>query len=145
MTLSVASGVAGLLIAIVFYFLKRDLPRQLAEKNWLFYSASKNKLWFDELYDATIISWFKKLAAFLFVFDQKVIDQAVNEVGIGTVWTSNVKNWIDRYIVDGAVNFVGTFTRVISAILRFIQTGFIQNYLFILVLGILAIVYNVLQ
>ena len=141
--MSVATCLAGLLIALLFYVGQPELPKRLAEKFWLFYSLSKNRLWLDELYNATWIRGFKSLALFSYKFDAQVIDSLVNQVGLKTIDTTRIYNWFDTYIVDGLVNFTGWFTRTLSGVLRLIQTGFVHNYLFILILGFLIILYTI--
>jgi len=141
-TLSIATSIIGFLIATIFYIINPELPKRLAEKNPLLYSASNNKLWIDELYQATIIRWFKWISNFSYKFDVAVIDRTVNEVGIQTVWISRIKNWFDQYIVDGLVNLVGWTVRTFSAALRLIQNGYLHHYLFVLLLGILIIAFT---
>ena len=70
-----------------------------------------------------------------------MIDGAVNGTGLGTLRLSDVKNWIDIHIVDGIVNGVGAVTRAFSSGLRRIQTGFVQNYLLILFIGALVMLF----
>lgn len=142
MTISIATSVIGLLTAFVFYIVNPSIPERLSKKNWLLYAASQNKLWIDEIYQATFIRWFKQIANAAFKFDAEVVDRTVNEVGLKTVSVSRIKNWIDQYLVDGLVNLTGWLTRKISAVLRLFQTGYIQNYLFFLLLGIVVIVYS---
>lgn len=48
--------------------------------------------------------------------------------------------WFDRYIVDGIVNFVTWSTRKSGEILRMLQTGVIQDYLYGVILGILIFI-----
>jgi NADH-quinone oxidoreductase subunit L len=145
MAVSITVSALGLLIAFVFYLVKPAIPKRLAENFGILYSASKNKLWFDEIYQATVIRWFKGFANLAFKFDVNVIDRTVNEVGLKTVWTAKVKNWFDQYIVDGTVNGVGFVTRMASAMLRFVQTGFVSNYLFVIVLGIVVIIFATIK
>lgn len=142
-TLSIATSLIGLLIAWTLYIVKTDLPEKLSNKFWLFYDASKNKLWIDEFYQATVIHWFKLIAGVSFKFDQAVIDRMVNEAGLKTVWTAKIKGWIDTYIVDSLVNLTGRITERTSALLRHVQTGYIHHYLFFMVLGLLIIIYAV--
>ena len=143
-TLSITTSAVGFLTALLFYVLKKDIPKMLAQKYGLLYSASQNKLWFDELYQSTVIQWFKTIANVSFKFDMNVIDRGVNEVGFKTVFVSRIKNWIDQYIVDGLVNLTGWVARKTSAVLRLIQTGYIHHYLFLLLFGILIIMYKTL-
>jgi len=142
-TLSIATSLLGFLTALILYVIKTELPVKLAKKFWLFYTFSHNKFWIDEFYQATVIRWFKSFADLAFRFDEGIIDRAVNEVGWKTVWTANLKNWIDTYIVDGLVNLTGWMTQQTSALLRHVQTGYIHHYLFFMVLGLLIIVYAI--
>ena len=52
---------------------------------------------------------------------------------------SAVAGWFDRYIVDGVVNLVTWGTAVSGRTLRRMQTGFIQDYLFTIITGILLL------
>ncbi|MBI4395161.1 MAG: NADH-quinone oxidoreductase subunit L [Candidatus Omnitrophica bacterium] len=141
-TLSIATSAIGFLIAYLFYVARTELPKSLAEKYGLLYNASQHKLWIDEIYQATVIRWFKQIANGSFQFDSKLIDRTVDEVGFKTVLLSRIKNWIDQYIVDALVNFTGWITNKTSAVLRLIQTGYIHNYLLVLLFGILIIAYT---
>ncbi|MBI1977606.1 MAG: NADH-quinone oxidoreductase subunit L [Candidatus Omnitrophica bacterium] len=143
-TISIATSALGLLTAYIFYVVNPNIPKRFAQKYWFLYAISKNKLWIDEIYQATFIRWFKSLANLSFKFDETVIDRAVNEAGFKTVLVSRIKNWIDQNIVDGLVNFTGWITRTASSVLRLVQTGYIHHYLFFLLLGILMIVYSTL-
>jgi NADH-quinone oxidoreductase subunit L len=141
MTTSVACGGGGILLAAIIYLV---FPRLAGFFGKIFrpvYLASSRKLWFDELYQTTVIRAWYGLGRGLNLFDQQVVDGAVNGVGIGTLRVSDLKNWIDIHIVDGIVNGVGALTRGFSAALRKIQTGLIQNYLFILFVGVLIMLF----
>ena len=145
MLLSIAVALAGMLLAAYFYLKKQDLPGLVAGKLKPLYLASSNKLWFDEIYGATFVKLFDRLAHGLFRFDQQVVDGAVNGSATLAIYASKIKNWIDQYIVDGAVNMVGWITRTASSVLRLFQTGFIHNYLFYVFVGILAMIFGILK
>jgi NADH-quinone oxidoreductase subunit L len=81
---------------------------------------------------------FQALGRVFFGFDETVIDGAVNGAGHNTLWLSRIKNWIDQYVVDGAVNFTGAAVYFLNSITKRIQTGFVQNYLLIVFLGVLV-------
>ncbi|MBI3313424.1 MAG: NADH-quinone oxidoreductase subunit L [Candidatus Omnitrophica bacterium] len=138
---SLAVGFGGLFFAALFYLTNLGLPEKVAGLFKPLYVASQNKFWFDEIYNAIIVRPFLALSRALFGFDQKVIDGAVNGVGFLTLWKSNIHYWIDKHIVDGLVNLVGHITQIFSAILRRIQTGLVQNYLLIVFLSVLLILF----
>lgn len=138
MKASIACGVSGIVLAGVIYLIFPRLAEFFGKILKPLYLASYRKLWFDELYRATMIRAWYGLSRGLNVFDQKVVDGAVNRTGIGTLHLSDIQNWIDVHIVDGIVNGVGAVSRAFSSVLRRIQTGFVQNYLLILFMGALA-------
>jgi NADH-quinone oxidoreductase subunit L len=68
-----------------------------------------------------------------------VIDGAVNGAGWLTRLTSTLSIWWDTWIVDGLVRLIGFTVKIASYPARVLQTGLLQNYAFIFVLGVLAI------
>jgi hypothetical protein len=47
--------------------------------------------------------------------------------------------WWDTWIVDGLVNLSAWAVKVLSFLMRFRQTGFLQSYALIFVFGVIAI------
>jgi NADH-quinone oxidoreductase subunit L len=137
---SIAAGVLGILLAGLFYRVNPTIPEKIGAAFRPLYRLSFNKFWFDEIYAAWIVKPFHFLGRALFSFDQSVVDGSVNGTGYLTVAASRIQNWIDKTLVDGLVNFTGYTAQFASAALRRIQTGFIQNYLLILFLGILVLI-----
>ena len=62
----------------------------------------------------------------------------------GTGWLTIVSSWfshiLDKYIVDGLVNLVGSILQESSFIFRRLQTGLIQNYALLMLFGVFAFV-----
>jgi NADH-quinone oxidoreductase subunit L len=82
-------------------------------------TAMKNKFYFDELYEATFIRFHDFLAA--------------------------VADWLDRWILEGAI--IGAIrggTDLSGRALRLAQTGNLQTYAFLFVLGVALLLYFVL-
>jgi NADH-quinone oxidoreductase subunit L len=82
-------------------------------------TAMKNKFYFDELYEATFIRAHDFLAA--------------------------VADWIDRWILEGMI--IGAIrggTDLSGRALRLAQTGNLQTYAFLFVLGVVLVLYLVL-
>jgi NADH-quinone oxidoreductase subunit L len=104
-----------------------------------------NKYWVDELYDATIVKGTWGLARGLFRFDAGVIDGLfVMGVRHITVATALLSGFVDKYLVDGLVNFVGWILNRLSALFRRLQTGLVSQYALVLVVGVFALVCAVL-
>jgi len=138
---SVAAGLGGILLAAILYLWKPSLSEAMGRAFRPLYVASINKLWFDEIYWAIFVRPFMTIGRWLYRFDEKVVDGAVNGTGLNTLKGSDIQNWIDKYIVDGLVNFVGHLAQFSSAVLRRIQTGFVQNYLLIIFLGVVVLMF----
>ncbi|HXV28277.1 MAG TPA: NADH-quinone oxidoreductase subunit L, partial [bacterium] len=138
---SLTAGFGGTLLAFIIYMKNPSWAESIAKTFRPLYQLSINKFWFDEIYWALIVRPFMALGRALFSFDASVVDGLVNATGLGTLKGGDLQNWIDKYIVDGTVNFVGAVTQFFSAIFRRIQTGFVQNYLLIVFLGILILIW----
>ncbi|MDQ7028367.1 MAG: NADH-quinone oxidoreductase subunit L [Ardenticatenia bacterium] len=101
----------------------------------------ENKYYVDEIYSVVVIRPVLALSAFLNNFDDRwIIDPLVDGVGKAARGLSAVGRWIDTYIVDGIVNYIGYLLDELASGLRLIQTGRLPNYLAILVAGVLALV-----
>ena len=115
MAISVIIALIGIFIAYVFYIKRPELPGLLAEKRKTLYTVLVNKYFVDEIYGFSFVNSLKAL-------------------GTG-LWRG-----FDDLVVDGAVNGVGRVTLGFGGILRKIQTGFVQNYAFSMMIGGLIII-----
>jgi len=151
MGLSVAVGLAGVLLAALFYFepFKTKAPAFLnpdiiGQKFKTIQTLMVNKYYVDEIYDAMVVNPIKRLSQYCFSFDLSVIDGIVNGAG----WFLRLAAWLshkfDIYIVDGAVNSLATLIDFNSGYWRRIQSGFLQNYALIFVIGLLVMLGSVL-
>jgi len=50
----------------------------------------------------------------------------------------------DKYVIDGLVNFAGFFTRGLSFILRYLQTGLVHSYAAAIVFGVVLLIWLML-
>ena len=100
-----------------------------------------NKYNVDEIYNALFVRGAAKGGGLrLAVFDIQVIDGAVNGTGLLTCITSRLTVFFDKWFVDGIVNVIGFGVRLVSYPVRMFQTGLVQNYalLFLIGVGIVA-------
>ena len=107
----------GFLLALSLY--KNSATDPLPAKLGGLATAMKNKFYFDELYEATFIRAHDFLSA--------------------------VADWIDRWILEGAI--IGAIrggTDLSGRALRLAQTGNLQTYAFLFVLGVALLLYFVL-
>ena len=117
MLCGLAAAVAGIVVAFSLY--KNAASDPLPEKLGGLAAAMKNKFYFDELYEATVIRLHDFIAA--------------------------VMDWIDRWLVEGlCIGLVRGGTDFTGRALRLVQTGNLQTYAFLFVLGVAVVMYFVL-
>jgi NADH-quinone oxidoreductase subunit L len=115
-------------------------PDAVAARFRAAYTLLINKYYFDELYNVLFIRPYYWLCDFLWTFDMRVIDGLVNFAGWFGVALAIAHNWFDKYIIDGIVNGLGYTMRGSGRVLRFVQTGRLENYTFLIALGVLLLV-----
>jgi NADH-quinone oxidoreductase subunit L len=141
MIISTLVALSGIYLAYAIYYKGSISPEKLKGKFAFPYKVLYHKYYFDELYHAIIVNPLLKLCDFLFTkLDVGVVDALVNGVGNFTVFLSDVKEWFDSRIVDGAVNGLAHVTGGIGSGLRRMQTGQLQNYAFVIFFGLVLII-----
>ncbi len=93
----------GILFATMLYRTKNNKPQVISSSLGTLYRTIYKKFYVDEIY--------------LFVTKKIVF------IGIG-----RPAAWIDKYIVDGFMNFLATTTANISTLIKGLQSGKVQNY-----------------
>jgi len=138
MIISTVIAVSGVGLAYLMYYKKSVSPEKVADRFRPLYTLLFNKYYFDEIYQKLVLDPVMAFARFMWTFDARVIDGAVNGTAWLTILWSNVKEWFDTWIVDGAVNGSAWVVKQGSNLLRFIQTGNVQFYgLFIATFAVL--------
>ncbi|MDO8836356.1 MAG: hypothetical protein Q7V01_12215, partial [Vicinamibacterales bacterium] len=140
MAFSVLLAAIGIATAWRIYVRVPEIAERLAARWAGAHRVLANKYYVDELYDATVIKGTMASADGLWVFDARVVDGAVNGTGWLTVFASWFSHLVDKYIVDGLVNFVGAVFEEGSFLFRRAQTGLIQNYALVMLVGVFAFV-----
>ena len=133
--IALAAGVCGLIgigLAYAWYF--RDLgPHGITQRNRVAragHNALVQKYYLDWLYTDVIVAAVKgPIARGAYWFNQKVIDGAVDGAGAGAVRSGQfVYDKIDQGIVDTLVDGSGAAAEGSGQVLRFMQTGRVQQY-----------------
>jgi len=127
-------------VAYRFYVQRPQIAERLAARWKTPHRVLTNKYYVDELYGATVVRGTMASAAGLWAFDRRVVDGAVNGSGWFTILSSWVSHLIDKYLVDGLVNLVGSIFHEASFVFRRLQTGLIQNYALLMLVGVFAFV-----
>jgi NADH-quinone oxidoreductase subunit L len=112
----------------------------IATKAGPLYQLLYRKYYMDEIYDALFVNRTKDLGTVLGAFDRGIIDG----VGVnGTAWftraTSVISMWWDTWIVDGTVRLTGALVKVASYPVRMFQTGSLQGYALMILLGVILL------
>jgi NADH-quinone oxidoreductase subunit L len=136
MLLSVIVAGGGILLARHLYLTTPDIPGRLADRWRGLYTLLLNKYYVDELYEATVVRGTSRSAHGLWLFDARVVDGAVNAWGSATQIAAWFSHMIDKYVVDGLVNFVAWTVGEGSYSLRRLQTGLVQNYALMMLVGV---------
>jgi len=97
------------------------------------------RYWIDDVYDAFGRNVVVGLARGLDWFDRNVIDGIVNAVGRGGMRVAVQSDVFDRRVIDGAVNAVSLETIRTSWRLRQRQTGQVQSYAWVIVVGLVVL------
>lgn len=112
-----ASAVAALVMAVIAYSTyvnKKSIPGPDGQEQGFLYKLSYHKLYVDELYDALIVRPLNAFSKFLY----RVVDRAG---------------------IDGFVNGIGSFFMSSGRGIRQLQTGHVGFYIFMMVIGVIAI------
>jgi NADH-quinone oxidoreductase subunit L len=140
MAISVMVGVLGWGLAWFMYTKRIDIPDRLAERYKDLYELLLNKYWVDELYEFVFVRGAKAMANGLWGFDEHVVDGAVNGASHLIIQSSEESGRFDLQTIDGSVNGLSVVIQFGARAFRLLQTGFVQNYVLAMVLGLFVIV-----
>ncbi|HVG37633.1 MAG TPA: NADH-quinone oxidoreductase subunit L [Pyrinomonadaceae bacterium] len=136
--ISLLAAGGGIGLAWLFYLRRPQLPDVWAARLRPLYLASHYKYWVDDFYELAVTRRVMDAAHAVYTFDSRVIDGVVNNVARLTRLSSVLTGLFDKYVVDGLVGAVALFIkRLSSPLLRRGQTGLMQNYALVMVIGLL--------
>jgi NADH-quinone oxidoreductase subunit L len=152
MFLSVAAGAVGWGMAWKAYReADKGYSEPIAAAAPPLYNTLLNKYYVDEAYDYVFTGRRKLGDVRLGVmglgeasswFDSHVIDGTVNGAGWITRTVGTLSSWWDKWIIDGLlVNGPPFLARSLSIPVRILQWGLVQWYAFVMVFGILGLVF----
>jgi NADH-quinone oxidoreductase subunit L len=136
----VAIAALGIFLAYRFYVARPGLADRVTAKIKGFHQWVYHKYYVDELYDALFVNRTKDLGRACFFVDSKFVDGAVNGTAATTRGTATVSRLFDKYVVDGLVHFVGWINMRINRTVTSFQTGLVQRYALVAVLGVVIFV-----
>ena len=137
MGLSVAVAAGGIALAYKRYVRRPYEP--VTDVRGL-HKVLLNKWYVDEIYGFLFIDGLAKGGGTVMSrFDQRVVDGGVNGAGWLTRFSGVLSGWWDTWIVDGAVRLASFLVKISSYPVRVVQTGSVQTYALVFVLGIALI------
>ncbi len=116
---SVLIGITGILLAAAMYRKKTMLPDRVSQSLGFIYQLARNKFYVDELY--------------LFITKNVFFKGMASPV-----------SWYDRHVVNGSVNGLAVVTQWVSVKIKGIQTGKVQQYAWVFLLGTLLMAFLIL-
>jgi NADH-quinone oxidoreductase subunit L len=139
MLVSVGVAAIGVFVAYCLYLRKRPDPAVFSNlAGGVPYRVLLNKYYVDELYDLVFVRGTLLLSRVMAWFDQYVVDGIVNGAAAVVRVVSALGGRFDQLVVDGAVNGVANVTWGIGRRARSLQTGGVNAYLYVIVLGVLG-------
>ena len=115
---SLGLAALGILVGMMLYLRRPEIPGQIAASLGGFYRLVLDKYRIDELYDAVIVRPLVGLSR-------------------QVLWKI-----VDVKIIDMIVNAVGLAAKGFSYAFRFLQTGYVQAYAFVILLGLAIILFR---
>ncbi len=141
MAISLIVATLGILLSWTIYIQKRHSAADWAQRLKPLYTLSLNKYFFDENYHRFLYQPFLKLSSWIAYIDWNLYDKyVINGFGRVTKVLSFVigrmdYDGLDQTIVDG----IGRSTRGFGGVLKYLQTGRLQNYMLFALLGVIII------
>ena len=142
MLLSLSVAALGIGFAFLTYYSKLISSEIIYNRLRFMYNLSYNKFFIDEILKKYIIDPFLRFSRYIAIFDWDIYDKYfINGIGkiterfskvVGNLWDYK---FLDQKIVDG----FGHFTKFSGSKLRLIQSGKIQNYLILVLVGLIII------
>jgi NADH-quinone oxidoreductase subunit L len=119
MVVSVAVALVGIYVAYILCVKKKDLPEKMAQRTQRGHKLLLNKYYVDEGYNASIV--------------RPVISFS------RALWKH-----FDDLIIDGGVNGLAWVVTRVSRGVRIIQTGYVQSYALLVLIGTLGVIWYLL-
>ncbi|MHB1178743.1 MAG: NADH-quinone oxidoreductase subunit 5 family protein, partial [Daejeonella sp.] len=104
----------------------------------LFYRFSSRAWYLNETYTLFFTRPTENISRFSYQFDKRVIDGIVNLLGSFIRVVSGISDWFDRRVVDELVNSVAELAKGIGNFSRKFQSGRLQHYLIMMLTVVIS-------
>jgi NADH-quinone oxidoreductase subunit L len=133
------TALAGVLLAAVMYLWRILSPDLVATVFRPVYAFLAGRWYFDELYRAVFVLPALGVAQLASGTDRGIIDRIVDGLAWAARGLAGIDAWIDRTLVDGAVNATASATWAAGLELKKLQTGRLRQYVMFIAVGTVAL------
>jgi len=136
------AAVGGIVIGYFIWFADKETQQERDKfRIPVLYPLLEHKYYIDDFYMDGIVRPIRgPVARAVDWFNGHVIDLVVNGAGLIATKLATVVYWFDQKGIDGAINASAGATGSAGGVLRLLQTGRIQQYVFLMVAGTVALV-----
>jgi hypothetical protein len=141
---ALASAAFGFLLGCYFFlFRRRSGAIAVATSSFVMHLSSFfQKGWYiDTIYEYVVVDTVTFTSRVIAWIDRMLLDGAVNLAGRSTVVVARIAGAFDKYVVDGIVTLVGASVQFFGLMARSVQTGRIQTYLTWVVAAVVVILF----
>ena len=144
MGIAIGIALAGWGLAHYMYSLQTKAADEWAERSPAVYRTLLNKYYVDEIYDVIFVEFFKKVGNAWDWFDQNVIDRFIRGIGHGADLSGAGITWTEKHVIYAGLNVVGYANHLLAWSWRKLQTGLVNHYAAVIVVGLFILVHFVL-
>jgi len=109
--------------------------------NHLVINLSFNGFFLDRVYQQILITPYNKISSASAFIDKRILDPALNGLATSTVVFSHLLHFFEKHIIDGLVNFAAYLSRTLGSILKRQQSFSWQQQIIWLLLIIILVFY----
>ena len=144
MTVAVGLALSGWVAAHYLYFVKPKTVDDWSQRYAGAYRTILNKYYVDELYDSIFVEPCKRLGRLWDWIDHQVIDRVVRGIGRGADVSAEGVTWAEKHVIYGGINVIGYANHLAARSWRKLQTGLVNHYAAVIVIGLFLLVHVLL-
>ena len=144
MTVAVGLALSGWVAAHYLYSVKPKTVDDWSQRYAGAYRTILNKYYVDELYDSIFVEPCKRLGRLWDWIDHQVIDRVVRGIGRGADVSAEGVTWAEKHVIYGGINVIGYANHLAARSWRKLQTGLVNHYAAVIVIGLFLLVHVLL-
>ena len=144
MTVAVGLALSGWVAAHYLYSVKPKTADDWSQRYAGAYRTILNKYYVDELYDSVFVEPCKRLGRLWDWIDHQVIDRVVRGIGRGADVSAEGVTWAEKHVIYGGINVIGYANHLAARSWRKLQTGLVNHYAAVIVIGLFLLVHVLL-